>query len=167
MGNKQTSKGIRQGKAHTWPLQRAWMGCLMFVSASAATADHAVYRCGDAYSASAQCQDGPATELIQPSAELHTHTPDPASVIKQAGREAQALETNRRQTAYQVTPTVPPKLGVPQQSNHFVTPHSTEHSRTHGKHKRKGHPQSPYFTAKDPSASAKKKSNAKALPAKP
>jgi len=167
MGNKQTSNGISQVKAHTRPLQCAWMSCLMLVSASAATADHAVYRCGEAYSSSAQCQDGRATELIQPNAELHTHTPESASVIRQESREAHALETNRRQATHQVTPTMPAPLGVPQQPTRSVTPLNTEHSRTHGKNNRTDHPKSPYFTAKAPSAPAKKKSNAKALPAKP
>ncbi|WP_310626383.1 hypothetical protein [Limnohabitans sp.] len=137
------------------------------MSTPAAMANNTVYRCGEAYSASAQCPDGHAAEVIQPSAELHTHTSNPASVIRQEAREAQTLETKRLQAMQQATPTMPVGLGTPQQPTPSVTSSSTEYDRKHGKNERTGKPKSPYFTAKDPSTPTKKKSNAKALPTKP
>ncbi len=133
---------------------------LMLLAPTIALADTA-YRCGDAYGPSAQCANGPATQ-IKPIAELRTTGPgpDPTNTTTHDLREAQALEKQRlfaeQQAAQHALPT--PIHAAPIQLN------TAKPAARKGQRARKA--QSPYFTAVDPTAHPKKKSTAKAVPDK-
>jgi hypothetical protein len=130
------------------------MVCLRPLSILAET----VYRCGESYSTSHQCANATATE-VKPSSVLHTTA---ANNTNHDAREAQALETQRRQAERQATHTAPAPINTQRASPTIATPSDTvaNHQR---KHTRK--PTSPYFTAVDPNATHKKKNTAKAVPA--
>jgi hypothetical protein len=126
-----------------------------------------VYRCGEAYSTSSQCAHDAATE-VKPSSVLHTTAPVKSSTAPIDLREAQALEKQRLQAERQAAQSAPIRLSTPNASPSIVTSHEplAQSGKHKGKHARK--PQSPYFTAVDPSAKnakPKKKSTANAVPA--
>jgi hypothetical protein len=106
------------------------------------------YRCGDAYGPSAQCANGPATQ-VKPIAGLRTTGPTPANTAVHDLREAQALEKQRlhaEQQAAQQT-LLQPVANTPVQLNAAKAGHAKKTA-------------SPYFTAVDPTAHPKKKSTA-------
>ncbi len=128
-----------------------------------------VYRCGEAYSNSSQCANGAATE-VKPNSVLHTSEPDKANAATRDLRDAQALEKQRLQAEQQAAQAAPIVLSTPNvpstnpsSSNVTQTEPITKQDKRKGKQARK--PSSPYFTAVDPTASPKKKSTAKAVPA--
>jgi len=119
-----------------------------------------VYRCGEAYSTSAQCGNTAATE-VKPASVLTTGAGTNTSAHDL--RDAQALEKQRLQAQRQAAQAAPilisPPVAATTSSN---TPLPVNDARK-GKHARKA--ASPYFTAVDPNAPHKKKSTAKAVPA--
>jgi hypothetical protein len=126
-----------------------------------------VYRCGEAYSTSSHCAHDAATE-VKPSSVLHTTGPIKSSTAPIDLREAQTLEKQRLQAERQAAQSAPIRLSTPNASPSIATSHEplAQRGKHKGKHARK--PQSPYFTAVDPSAKnakPKKKSTAKAVPA--
>ena len=126
-----------------------------------------VYRCGEAYSTSSHCAHDAATE-VKPSSVLDTTGPVKSSTAPIELREVQALEKQRLQAERQAAQSAPIRLSTPTAPPSIVTSHEplTQNGQRRGKHARK--PQSPYFTAVDPStknAKPKKKSTAKAGPA--
>jgi hypothetical protein len=126
-----------------------------------------VYRCGEAYSTSSQCPHEAAKE-VKPSSVLPTSGQDKNNTAASDLREAQALEKQRLQAERQAAQSTPIRLNTPTAPLSIVTSHEplTQSGQRKGKHARK--PQSPYFTAVDPStknAKQKKKSTAKAVPA--
>jgi hypothetical protein len=123
-----------------------------------------VYRCGDAYSASNQCPHAMATE-VKPSSGLHANGQDKSNTATHDLRDTQALEKQRLQAQRQAVQPAPVRIGMPHAppaslANNEPLP---SNSKRQGKHTRQ--PASPYFTAVDPNAAAKKKSTAKAVPA--
>jgi hypothetical protein len=120
-----------------------------------------VYRCGEAYSTSSQCANATATE-VKPSSVLHTtgQTNNATSDL----REAQVLEKQRRQAERQAIQTAPERVSAPHTPPPIATNNEAlaPNGKRQGKHARK--PNSPYFTAVDPTAAPKKKSTAKAVP---
>ncbi len=125
-----------------------------------------VYRCGEAYSTSSQCDHEAATE-VKPSSVLHSTGPVKSSTAPIDLREAQALEKQRLQAERQAAQSAPIRLNTPNAAPSIVTSHEplAQSGKHKGKHARK--PQSPYFTAVDPSAKnakPKKKGTAKAVP---
>ncbi|WP_310610749.1 hypothetical protein [Limnohabitans sp.] len=125
-----------------------------------------VYRCGNAYSTSNQCGHTAATE-VKPSSVFNNSGQEKSNAPNRDLREAQALETQRlhaQRQALQAAPTQVNALSAPPvdfSSNDALT----QPNKPRGKHARK--PPSPYFTAVDPNAAPKKKSTAKAVPARP
>ena len=123
-----------------------------------------VYRCGEAYSTSSQCANATATE-VKPSSVLHTtgQTNNATSDL----RDAQALEKQRLHAERQAVQTAPVRISTPHTPPPIVTSNEplAPNGKRQGKHARK--PNSPYFTAVDPNAAPKKKSTAKAVPARP
>ena len=123
-----------------------------------------VYRCGEAYSTSSQCANGAATE-VKPTSVQQATGPDKGHTATHDLREAQALEKQRLQAERQAAQAAPIRLGAPAAN---PAPSNGTHSEplaNHGKRKQARKPNSPYFTAVDPTASPKKKSTAKAVPA--
>ena len=125
-----------------------------------------VYRCGEAYSPSNQCAHAAATE-VKPSSVLPTSGQDKNNTAASSLREAQALEKQRLQAERQAAQSAPIRLSTPTAPPSIATSHEpiAQSGQLRGKHARK--PQSPYFTAVDPSAKnakPKKKSTAKAVP---
>jgi hypothetical protein len=120
-----------------------------------------VYRCGEAYSTSSQCDNAAATE-VKPSSVLHTT--GPTNNATSDLREAQALEKQRLQAERQAFQTAPVRVSALPTPPPIATsnPPLAPNGRHPGKHGRK--PASPYFTAVDPHATPKKKSTAKAVP---
>lgn len=127
----------------------AW-ALLITAPASADTA----YRCGDAYSALAQCPSGQPVE-VKTTSVPRSSAPDTNAAAMRDIREAEALEKKRLQAERQAGPNAAVRLSAPSDAERAPMP-------SKGKHMRK--PPNPYFTAKDPSAPTKKKGNAKALP---
>jgi hypothetical protein len=121
-----------------------------------------VYRCGEAYSTSSQCANATATE-VKPSSVLHTtgQTNNATSDL----RDAQALEKQRLHAERQAVQTAPVRISTPHTPPPMLTSNEplAPNGKRQGKHARK--PNSPYFTAVDPTAAPKKKSTAKAVPA--
>ncbi len=152
------------GDAHTH--NTYWLICLaLTLNACCITRTHAdtMYRCGEAYSTSSQCANGAATE-IKPSSVLQTTGPDKVNTVTRDLRDAQALEKQRLQAEQQAAQAAPIRLSTP--SAPSTTPDINKRNRREkgkGKHVRK--PNTPYFTAVDPTAAPKKKSTAKAVPA--
>jgi hypothetical protein len=145
------------------------------LSACCITPTHAdtVYRCGEAYSTSSQCANGVATE-VNPSSALHTTGPDKGNVATHDLRDAQVLEKQRLQAEQQANQAAPIRLSTPSEPSATPNPNRVTHNEQNankgnrrekgkGKHARK--PNSPYFTAVDPTAAPKKKNTAKAVPA--
>jgi hypothetical protein len=131
---------------------------------SHATLADTVYRCGEAYSTSSQCANGAATE-VKPTPVQQTTGSDKGHTVTRDLREAQALEKQRLQAERQATQAAPIRLGAPVAN---PAPSNVTHSdplANHGKRKPARKPNSPYFTAVDPTAAPKKKSTAKAVPA--
>jgi hypothetical protein len=125
-----------------------------------------VYRCGEAYSPSNQCAHDAARE-VKPSSVLPTSGQDKNNTAANDLREAQVLEKQRLQAERKVVQSAPIRLSTPTAPPPIATSHQplTQSDQRRGKHARK--PQSPYFTAVDPSAKnakPKKKSTAKAVP---
>ena len=123
-----------------------------------------VYRCGEAYSTSNQCANGAATE-VKPTSVQQATGPDKGHTATRDLREAQALEKQRLQAERQAAQAAPIRLGAPAAN---PAPSNVTHSAplaNHGKRKQARKPNSPYFTAVDPTAAPKKKSTAKAVPA--
>ena len=138
-----------------------------------ATQADTVYRCGEAYSASSQCSHGTATE-VKPSPVLHTTEPDKTDTATRNLRDAQALEKQRLQAEQQAaqaarirlnTPSAPLAAASLSNVNHNEPSANKGNRREKGKGKHARKPNNPYFTAVDPTASPKKKSTAKAVPA--
>jgi hypothetical protein len=160
MLKKFQQKGLRANKYF------AVMLGMVTVLGHAVLAD-TVYRCSEAYSTSSQCAKGAATE-VRPAAILHTTEPEKVNAATRDLRDAQALEKNRLQAEHQAAQAAPIRLNTPSSppaapATSSVTNHEPLANKRKGKHARK--PNSPYFTAVDPSAQAKKKSTAKAVPA--
>ena len=125
-----------------------------------------VYRCGEAYSPSNQCAHDAVRE-VKPSSVLPTSGQDKNNTAANDLREAQVLEKQRLQTERQVVQSAPIRLSTPTAPPPIATSREplTQSDQRRGKHARK--PQSPYFTAVEPSAKnakPKKKSTAKAVP---
>jgi len=136
----------------------------------AALAD-TVYRCGETYSTSSQCANGTASE-VKPSSVLHAtgQDKDNGSTATRDMRDAQALEKQRLQAERQAAQAAPIRLSTPIAPPASPPPSSATHSeplshkgKDQGKHARQ--PNSPYFTAVDPTVGPKKKNTAKAVPA--
>ena len=123
-----------------------------------------VYRCGKTYSASAQCDHGPASEL-KPLATPHVTTVEKGNTPTDELIEAQALEKRRLQSESQAIQSAPARVSVPSAPIGTVAhdPHLPQ--KPNDKKKRTKKTQSPYFTAVAPSATPKKKSTAQAVPA--
>ena len=140
----------------------AAMFCMATLMDSTALAD-TVYRCGEAYSTSSQCANAAATE-VKPSSVLHTTGQDKSNTATHELREAQSLEKQRVQSERQAAQSAPIRLNTPPLAPASSVNHEslTSAPKRHGKHSRQ--PNSPYFTAVDPTA-PKKKSTAKAVPA--
>jgi hypothetical protein len=121
-----------------------------------------VYRCGDEYSTSAMCADGPSAE-IKTHAEVRTPTHDGTSPAARDLRDAEALEKNRLRSEKQAAQSIPPRMMDMRQN---LTASNIDETATnlYPRGLRHRRPQSPYFTAKDPNTPPKKKGNAKALP---
>ena len=121
-----------------------------------------VYRCGESYSTFAQCPSGPAAEVRASQGAPQT-TPSKPSLATDDMRLAEDLEKKRLQAERQATQNTPNRFGAVA-PNHPMPPLDAERAPISkpGKHTRQ--PTGPYFTAKDPTTPAKKKSNAKALP---
>ncbi len=163
MLRKHKPKGLRATK------------CCAALLGTAALLSHAtladtVYRCGEAYSNSSQCANGAATE-VKPNSVLHTSEPDKANAATRDLRDAQALEKQRLQAEQHAAQAAPIVLSTPNvqstnpsSSNVTQTEPITKQGKRKGKQARK--PSSPYFTAVDPTAAPKKKSTAKAVPAR-
>ena len=136
----------------------AW-ALLITAPASADTA----YRCGDAYSALAQCPSGQPVEVKTTSVPRSSAQDTNAAAMRDM-REAEALEKKRLQAERQAGQNAALRLSAPGNLGSTSPPYETERAPmpSKGKHMRK--PPNPYFTAKDPSAPTKKKGNAKALP---
>jgi hypothetical protein len=145
------------------------------LSACCITPTHAdtVYRCGEAYSTSSQCDSGAATE-VKPSSVLQTKGPDNGNVAMRDLRDAQALEKQRLQAEQQAAQAAPIRLNTPSAPSTAPLPSSPTHNepsaskgnrREKGKGKRARKPNNPYFTAVDPTPAPKKKSTAKSVPA--
>jgi len=158
------------GNAHT----RWFIRLALTLSACSITPTHAdaVYRCGVAYSTSSQCANGVATE-VKPSSALHSTGPDNGNVATRDLRDAQALEKQRLQAEQQVTQ-APIRLSSPSAVSatqptstviHNEPSTSKSNRREKGKGKHAHNPNTPYFTAVDPTSAPKKKSTAKAVPA--
>jgi hypothetical protein len=126
------------------------------LSACYITPTHAdtVYRCGEAYSTSSQCANGTATE-VKPSSVLNTTGPDKANSAMRDMRDAQALEKQPLQAEQQAAQAAPIRLST----------HSAPSAAPPSKGKQASKPNSPYFTAVDPTTTLKNKSTAKAVPA--
>jgi hypothetical protein len=131
-----------------------------------------VYRCGEAYSTSSHCANGVAAE-VKPSSVLQTAEPDKGKAATRDLRDAQALEKQRLQAEQQVTQ-APIRLSSPSAVSatqptstviHNEPSTSKSNRREKGKGKHAHNPNTPYFTAVDPSSAPKKKSTAKAVPA--
>ena len=144
------------------PLQTVWLAWVILMSTPTFAAS--VYRCGNAYSASNACTEGDAVEI-------QTHRAGPPSQPSKTSpafselKEAQALEKKRLTSERRAETQTPPRVIAisPNKANGIEISTPTESYPT--LHRR--HAQSPYFTAKDPNAPTKKKSNAKALPSEP
>ena len=139
----------------------ACFGIALLVVASASA--ESVYRCGDEYSPSAQCPNGHPAE-VKASAVLRSNPTDKAANAANDRQEAEGLEKKRLQAERQAAQTAPVRFSA---SSHTISQNlntNAERSPALNKGKRARKPQSPYFTAKDPTAPPKKKSNAKALP---
>ncbi len=126
------------------------------LSACCITPTHAdtVYRCGEAYSTSSQCANGTATE-VKSSSVLNTTGPDKANSAMRDMRDAQALEKQRLQAEQQAAQAAPIRLST----------HNAPSAAPPSKGKQASKPNSPYFTAADPTTTSKKKSTANAVPA--
>ena len=156
--------------------QTRWLIRLaLTLSACCVTPTHAdtVYRCGESYSASSQCANGVATE-VKPNSVLQTKGPDNGNAATRDLRDAQALEKQRLQAEQQAAQAAPIRLSAPSAASAAPLPSSAIHAepsaskgnrRENGKGKHARKPNNPYFTAVDPTASPKKKSTAKAVPA--
>jgi hypothetical protein len=123
-----------------------------------------VYRCGEAYSTSNQCDNSVATE-IKPSTIRHTTGPDQANTATRDLLDAQTLEKQRLHAEQQAAQAAAPIRLRPPRAPLAIPSNHTHHEpiANSGKHPRKTN--SPYFTAVDPTAAAKKKGSAKAVPA--
>ena len=126
-----------------------------------------VYRCGESYSTSSQCTHATATE-VKPSTVLHTTGPDPTNAFTRDLRDAQALEKQRLQAEQQAVQTASVRLNTASTPSAKPSPDSVSQPESiarkrKGKHAKKAN--NPYFTAVDPTATPKKKSTAKAVPA--
>ena len=167
MLNKSNPKGLTQANfsAHISIEDIIWIGLGLLVMTTYTRAEP-VYRCGDDYSPFAQCPHGHSTE-VKPSLGLRNSSSTKGIHVTNEMQEAEALEKKRLQTERQVAQTAPVRFsaaGNPSNTNLNASPaHSSMPSK--GKHTRKL--QTPYFTAKDPNAPAKKKSTAKAVPVNP
>jgi len=128
-------------------------GCLMPTYADT------VYRCGEAYSTSAQCGNTAATE-VKPTSVLTTGAGTNTSAHDL--RDAQALEKQRLQAQRQAVQAAPILISPPVAATTTSNTPLPAHDSRKGKHARKA--ASPYFTAVDPNAPHKKKSTAKAVP---
>ena len=118
-----------------------------------------VYRCGEAYSTSAQCGNTAATE-VKPASVLNTGIGTNTSAHDL--RDAQALEKQRLQAQRQAVQAAPILISPPVAATTASNTQLPAHDARKGKHARKA--ATPYFTAVDPNAPHKKKSTAKAVP---
>jgi hypothetical protein len=160
------------GNAHT--RNTHWLISLALTfNAWCITATYAdtVYRCGETYSTSSQCANGTATE-VKPSSVLKTTGPDKGNTATRDLLDAQALEKQRLQAEQQAAQAAPIRLSTPSAPStapssvpqtELGTNKGNRREKGKGKHARK--PNTPYFTAVDPTAAPKKKSTAKAVPA--
>ena len=123
-----------------------------------------VYRCGEAYSASALCAHGPVSEL-EPLAEPHTPNIEKGNTTTDELREAQALEKRRLKSENQTIQSTPARGSVPSASLGAITRDQHLPQQPNSNKKRARKIQSPYFTAVAPNAIQKKKSTAQAVPA--
>jgi hypothetical protein len=123
-----------------------------------------IYRCAEAYSTSNQCGTTTATE-VNPTSVLRTTGQDKNDTTRSDLREAQSLEKQRLQAERQAAQSAPIKLSTPPPALTNTTSNEplTNAKKRNGKQIKK--PNSPYFTAVDPTATPKKKSTAKAVPA--
>ena len=133
--------------------------CMLLVAAS--THADTVYRCGNAYSASDQCTNGPPSE-IKASAALRDRAPEKPPRIANDLQEADLLEKKRLLAEHQAAQNAPVRFNP--SANHVNPNHSPERNPIPSQGRRLRKPFSPYFTAKDPNAPSKKKGNATALP---
>lgn len=129
-----------------------WLG----ISTLAALADP-VYRCGDAYSASEQCDNAVAHELLNPSSPrtLSSFSSSP-STLTDDKREAQSLEKKRLHAIRQASPH--PSAREPTAAVNHLTPSPREASIELPLLRSPAHRKfsSPYFMAKVPTAQKEK-----------
>lgn len=137
---------------------------LWAVTATLTQAD-TIYRCGEAYSTSSQCDNAVASE-VKPAPGLRSTGPNPNAALSSNVRDAQALEKQRLQLERQATFSAPIRLNTPAfaPASTANTEPMVPHAKRHGPYGKKL--QSPYFTAVAPSAAPQKKSTAKAVPEK-
>lgn len=113
-----------------------------------------VYRCGDQYNANAQCGKAMAQTLQDPRNAAQDNAQQ--GLTRQTQKEADALEKNRISAERQAA-TSTMRLSTFPQDNALtpskVAPESIDSTSSRGKR----HTASPYFTAKDGSASKKTK----------
>lgn len=123
-----------------------------------------VYRCGEAYSASALCAHEPASQF-KPQLVPSAASVEKTNIADDELKDAQVLEKRRLQSEREAIQSAPARLNAPSGSQSAAT--SDDHFPLHAssKKKRTRKIQSPYFTAVAPNANPKKKSTAQAVPA--
>jgi hypothetical protein len=122
---------------------------LVFLGTANNSSSLEIYRCGSAYSHTAQCAQKSATAI-----DIHTEPRHAASSnhlsVADAQRQADALEKKRLQTERQATHNLPPRVVVTP-----AAPQQEQASQTAPQTLRHRQPHSPYFTAKNPNQAAK------------
>jgi hypothetical protein len=123
-----------------------------------------VYRCGEAYSASAHCHQETASEL-KPQVAPRASSVEKSSASALELKEAQALEKRRLQSEREAIQSVPARISSPSEALGATTKDEYLPLHANSTKKRTRKIQSPYFTAVAPNANPKKKSTAQAVPA--
>ena len=150
MLSRKISRELTQRRSPSWASKIGMIvSSLFFLGAANNSNSHEIYRCGNAYSHTAQCAQESATAIDIYTEPRHAASANQLSVTD-AQRQADALEKKRLQTERQATHNLPPRVVVtpapPQQGQAPQTdPQTLRHRKSH----------SPYFTAKNPNQAAK------------